>query len=228
MDHHAFCIVGSRQAHTDLLEKLKVGRSVPIQGDPDFFDREYEAFTIDDARELKSAALMRPVGDAGKKIFIVTMNGITVEAQNALLKLLEEPPEYAHFYLIIPSAHLLLPTVRSRISFLDSKGAGLRGSISERNDEMSKVTNIFVTWPVSKRLEWVKSLVDEIAKEKRTKQDAIDFLDALQAEIRGDGGSIGGLKKNVETLKAIETARKYLNDRAPSVKMLLEYVALNI
>jgi pheromone shutdown protein TraB len=37
-----------------------------------------------------------------------------------------------------------------------------------------------------------------------------------------------GIKEGQKLLEAIETARKYIYDRAPSVKMLLEYVALGI
>ena len=39
---------------------------------------------------------------------------MSVQAQNALLKVLEEPPDYALFLLTCPSAYSLLPTVRSR------------------------------------------------------------------------------------------------------------------
>jgi hypothetical protein len=66
--------------------------------------------------------------------------------------------------------------------------------------------------------------MEAISKEKKTKQDAIDFINILEAAVYSNGGA----KKNAEALKSIELARKYMNDRSPSLKMLLEYVALSI
>ena len=65
--------------------------------------------------------------------------------------------------------------------------------------------------------------MEEITKEKRTKQDAVDVLNAIQEAIHAKG-----LKGNNGALEAIETSRKYMNDRSPSLKMLLEYVALSV
>src|SRR2546421_501162 len=110
LSHHAYYVIGSASIRPELVATLERVHHIQIKGNPDFFNRSYETFTIDEARELKSLAETMPIHDSGKKIFILTMNGITVEAQNALLKLLEEPAEYSHFFLILPSAHLLLPT----------------------------------------------------------------------------------------------------------------------
>jgi DNA polymerase III gamma/tau subunit len=241
LSHHSYCLIGSDPARADLISMLEKRHKIKIHGNPDFFDRRYETFTIDDARELKAKASMRPVTDynsandskstsnqigGGKKIFVLTMNGITVEAQNALLKLLEEPPEYTHFFLVIPSAHLLLLTVKSRLSMMnDSRFMLHEAQIGAHPDvELIESVKKFVASPKPKRLEQVKTLMDAISKEKKTKQDAIDFIDALEVAMYSNGGA----KKNIDALKAVELARKYMNDRSPSMKMLLEYVSLNI
>jgi len=221
LSHNANLIVGGDSVKDELISVLAKKQKIKIQGNPDFFDRKYETLTIDDARALKSLAGTRPVDDGGKKIFVLTMNGITVEAQNALLKLLEEPPEYAHFFLIIPSAHLLLPTVRSRLSQIDNTIQKYSDSVAETGSRQA--TSLFIGMTTTKRLDAIKRLMDDISKEKKTKQDAVDLLNGLEASIHGKG-----LKGNIKALEAIETARKYMNDRAPSMKMLLEYVALNI
>lgn len=217
LGHHAYCLIGSDEARSGLLSFLKKKQSLEPAGNPDFFDRAYENFTIDDARELKAAHATRPTSDKGKKIFVISMNGITVEAQNALLKLLEEPAPYAHFFLIIPSRHLLLPTVRSRLYFLQSNGK--EAAPGARSSHAKK----FLAAAPAKRLELVKSLLDEIGKEKKTKQDAIDFINDIEAELYGHG-----IKKTAGKIRAVETASKYLHDRSPSLKMLLEYVALSV
>jgi DNA polymerase III delta prime subunit len=226
LSHHAYLLIGGDATRQELLAMLEKQHDTPAQANPDFYDRRYQSLTIDDAREIKSTAETRPIGSTGKKVFVLTMNSITVEAQNALLKLLEEPPEYAHFFLIVPSAHLLLPTVKSRLSFIGNGSAERKDSGAKHttDDELSKVTKKFVTSSKIQRLETVKKLMEQITKEKKTKQDAIDLLNAIQAAIYEEKGA----KTGKSALEAIEVARKYANDRAPSMKMLLEYVALNI
>jgi len=217
LSHHAYYLIGSNSVRVDLLSILEKTHKIISQGNPDFFDRAYETFTIDDAREVKHFHGTRPVTKDGKKIFILRVNGITVEAQNALLKLLEEPGEYAHFFIVISSAHLLLPTVKSRMQ-------ELKLGVGHINSELLQTAQEFVTLSKTKKLEEVKKLIDDISKEKKTKQDAIDLLNAIQAIIYEEKGA----KEGKSQLEAIETARNYIHDRAPSVKMLLEYVALNI
>ena len=219
LTHHAYLLIGSGILHSDLLAILSKKHNIQVQGNTDFFDRSYENMTIDDARELKTAHSMRPVGPLGKKIFIIRANNIGHEAQNALLKLFEEPAEYAHFFLIVPSAHILLPTVKSRIRILESDIQDSTSS-NENIEEAKK----FVKLSPAKRLEVIKKLVEDISKEKKTKQDAITFLNAIQEVVYKEQG----VNKGKFALESIEQARMYMNDRAPSVKMLLEYVALSI
>lgn len=218
--HHAYYLVGNGSLRAELLSVLEKKHKIRAQGNPDLFDRSYITFTIDDAREVKSFHDTRPVGEAGKKIFILTMEGITAEAQNALLKLLEEPSEYAHFFLIIPSAHLLLPTVKSRMSHIKVESSqGRKGEGGDGIEEAKK----FLKLSKAKQIDHIKGLMEDVTKEKKAKQDVIDLLNGIQAAVYE-----GGVAKNMGKLEAIEVARRYMNDRAPSLKMLLEFVALSL
>jgi DNA polymerase III delta prime subunit len=226
LSHHAYLLIGSDSHRLDLISILAKDHNILAQANPDFYDRSYENLTIDDARELKSLHSTRPIGISGKKIFIITTNAATVEAQNALLKLLEEPAQYAHFFLIVPSAHILLPTVRSRMQEViqDSRFRIQEKKQSAEQKEIIDEAKKFLKMTPTKRLEVVKKLVEDITKEKKTKQDAINFLDAIQSILYEEKG----VKDGAKSLEIIETARKYIHDRAPSVKMLMEYVALNV
>ena len=73
-----------------------------------------DRFGIDDARELSEQASQTPFASS-VRVFVIATNDVAVEAQNALLKLLEEPPQHARFYLILPPGSFLLPTLRSRL-----------------------------------------------------------------------------------------------------------------
>ncbi|MEK7641605.1 MAG: hypothetical protein AAB365_01265 [Patescibacteria group bacterium] len=225
LSHHAYLIIGSDPHRLHLISILENDHDISAQANPDFFDRTYQNLTIDDARELKSLHSTRPIGSSGKKIFIVTTNAATVEAQNALLKLLEEPAEYAHFFLIVPSGHILLPTIKSRTTEVSFQNSGVIGAQKSADcAELVEEAQKFLKMPAAKRLEVVKKLMEDITKEKKTKQDAINFLNAIQEVVYEEKD----IKEGVKSLEAIETARKYIHDRAPSVKMLLEYVALNV
>lgn len=73
-----------------------------------------ESIGIDAVRELKKDIYIKPY-EAGKKIYIIQeAQSMTVQAQNSLLKVLEEPPSYGMIILTTTNASLLLSTIRSR------------------------------------------------------------------------------------------------------------------
>lgn len=70
-------------------------------------------FKIEDAKEVISEAYK---SSENTKTLILGAKSFTVPAQNALLKILEEPPRNIVFILIAPNKSTFLPTVRSRLS----------------------------------------------------------------------------------------------------------------
>jgi DNA polymerase III gamma/tau subunit len=219
--YHSYCLVGGEVEKVALLSTLDSEFGFTKKANQDFFEQSYENFSIDDARAIKLIHEMRPVSPDGKKIFIVKTDFINTEAQNALLKLLEEPADYAYFFIIISSINLLLPTIKSRLHFIEIKKYQKSKSDNENHVVEAKK---FISSSPAKRLELIKKIVDDILKEKRTKQDVILLLNEIEKQIRDEQGLIKGEK----SLRVIENAIKYLNDRSPSIKMLLEYVALSI
>lgn len=70
--------------------------------------------TVDAVRRLRNEAYLKP-NTADRRVFIIDpADSMNETAQNALLKVLEEPPASAMFILITESAASLLSTVRSR------------------------------------------------------------------------------------------------------------------
>lgn len=81
-----------------------------------------KAFHIDRVREVKRDAFMRP-NEADWRIFILgNCQSMSAEAQNALLKILEEPPTYALFLLTATNKSAMLETVLSRCVVLSLEG----------------------------------------------------------------------------------------------------------
>lgn len=73
-----------------------------------------KAFKVDIVREIRSKAYILP-NEANRKVFILeNSHTMGVEGQNAILKILEEPPAYVNFILLCSSKSGFLPTVLSR------------------------------------------------------------------------------------------------------------------
>ena len=69
---------------------------------------------VDQIRALREDAIIMP-NEASKKVYIIyNASSMNKSAQNAILKLLEDPPESAAFILIAGNPAALLPTLRSR------------------------------------------------------------------------------------------------------------------
>jgi DNA polymerase-3 subunit delta' len=60
--------------------------------------------------------IYRMPADAPRAVYIFTSTAFMKEAANSLLKILEEPPAYAHIMLLAENPGELLPTIRSRAS----------------------------------------------------------------------------------------------------------------
>lgn len=70
--------------------------------------------SIDSIRELKRALGLKSYQGQARLIILVQAQQMTAEATNALLKILEEPPEKTYFLLTVTEPERLLPTVLSR------------------------------------------------------------------------------------------------------------------
>ena len=70
---------------------------------------------IDTVRELITKSKYRSFGVSGKMVWIIDeVHKMTNDAQNAMLKLLEDPPKKSYFILCTTDPNKLLPTVRGR------------------------------------------------------------------------------------------------------------------
>ncbi len=80
--------------------------------------KDRKTIGIEPVRAVNSDAAIRPFSSARKVYIIKEGDALTPEAQNALLKTLEEPPEYAVFIIIVENSSALLPTVLSRSTLI--------------------------------------------------------------------------------------------------------------
>ncbi len=69
-------------------------------------------FLLENAKEAIAEAY---IAEKDEKILVIHANSFRTEAQNALLKIIEEPPRNIKFIIATQSKNLLLPTIRSRM-----------------------------------------------------------------------------------------------------------------
>ena len=102
-----FCTTGAGCGTCSQCVKINVGSH------PDFFIYKDEVLKVDTAREIVKHAYTKP-SESEQKLFIIE-NGDTIrqEAQNALLKVIEEP-QNAYFIFLCQNSKNLLSTIRSR------------------------------------------------------------------------------------------------------------------
>lgn len=83
--------------------------------------RFFDAFKVDDVRKIKEA-IYESATECEYQIFILNdAHKMTVQAQNALLLSLEEPPKNVVFFILCKDSTMLLETIRSRAQILRTK-----------------------------------------------------------------------------------------------------------
>ena len=71
-----------------------------------------EDFLLENAKEVAAEAY---IAESEPKLLVLGAKNFRVEAQNSLLKIIEEPPKNIFFIIACESKNMLLPTVRSRL-----------------------------------------------------------------------------------------------------------------
>ena len=109
------------EAREALKETDKKETRLFVQTHPDVLvippDPPQMMIKVDQVRHVIESIYFRPL-EARERVFIFTDAAFMKEAANSLLKVLEEPPEFATIFLLAESAGELLPTIRSRCMVL--------------------------------------------------------------------------------------------------------------
>jgi DNA polymerase-3 subunit delta' len=105
------------EARENLRETDKKETRILVQTHPDVLiippDPPQMMIKVDQVRRVIETIYYRP-GEGREKVYIFTDSAFMKEAANSLLKVLEEPPEFATIFLLTENPGELLPTLRSR------------------------------------------------------------------------------------------------------------------
>lgn len=141
-----------------------------------FVTPEKDVIKVDMIREMSVEIFLKPT-ISKRKVFIIddaeTMNE---QAQNALLKILEEPPEYVTIILVSSNKEKLLNTIKSRVTEVAFNGLSKEEIRKILKDEVSEDALNFSNGSVSKAIEFMKDDNFIVAKELADTFLTRDFL----------------------------------------------------
>ncbi|MCD6362884.1 MAG: DNA polymerase III subunit gamma/tau [Synergistetes bacterium] len=124
---------------------------------------------VDEVRALKERVNLAPVEGRYKVYIIDEVHMLTVEAFNALLKTLEEPPSHVIFILATTEPHKLPLTIRSRCQFLAFKPLEPSDMVSKLR-EVAESENVYVEEDV---------LLEIARRADGSMRDALSLLEQL-------------------------------------------------
>lgn len=129
-----------------LRELLGISESDDIRKNPDLFliEKEDEMIKADDIRAVINFSGIKSYLGGKKAVLIDNAENMNKNAQNALLKILEEPPKGEFIILITKDFEELLPTIRSRVTnirFQDLKDEEMREIFPNITEEILSVAD---------------------------------------------------------------------------------------
>ncbi len=150
-------------------------RQIDSGNQPDviWVNRELSSIGVDDIREkINGQMAVRPFSSPYKIFIVPEADRMTEAAQNALLKTIEEPPEYGIILLLTSNLDALLPTIQSRclkLEFHPLSTATIEKYLIEKYhvvDYRARTSAIFAQGNLGKAIRYIES--DDF-EEKRDK-----------------------------------------------------------
>lgn len=183
-----------------LLSELRE-QGVMVTQNPDLLVLTYTELSVDDARQISTYAHLKAVGDG--KFLIVRFDRAGVEAQNALLKVVEEAPGNSHFYFSTPNPGSVIPTLRSRC-IVDHL------SETQVSDKEYEHAREFLGLSYAERL----GVVEKLVTQAQRSQDRTPIREFARALVH--------THPSRETLDAV----RYLDQNGTSPKLVLSHLAV--
>ncbi len=215
-------------------------------------DEQEDSIKNEIIKELTKKVLEKPVL-CSKKVYIINNSeNMTKEAQNSLLKTLEEPPEFVVIILVTSNENLLLNTIKSRcikISFdnlsnselkqyfdnnlmnfnndiVDSFGGSIKKAIELNNKKeiFEKVEKIFSNLDNMNTLQ-IMAMKETIFSNKEDIYSILDYINTIfYRKILKD---INNIKKYKRYIEIVEETKIRLNKNS-NYDMTIDYALLAI
>ncbi len=202
-------LISSKNKESGREEVFKIFKDLKIDK-LDITILEYEkAVGIADVREIQQKIYLMPLKSEIRTVLIDATPGITIEAQNALLKTLEESPESTLIIVQVLNADEILPTILSRCKVIELS------SQKEQIDTSGFIKIINSTDGMGERLKFAQEL-------SKDKNEALGFLESLIIDLRKD------LILNYKKVKSVQKFYTIIKTTNVNLRLALENLFLNL
>lgn len=155
------------------------------QPDVIWVTHEKLSISVDDIRvQVNSDIQIKPFSSPYKIYIIDAADKLTEQAQNALLKTMEEPPEYAVILLLVSNINVILPTILSRSVVLNLKPVDkkvIREFLMEKHqvpDYVAEMAANFSGGNVGKAIKYASS--EDFEKKKEDVLHILRYIDEME------------------------------------------------
>ncbi|HRH25964.1 MAG TPA: hypothetical protein PLF31_00605 [Candidatus Paceibacterota bacterium] len=190
--------------------------SLTLENPLDTYIYEDDTLTIDVVRHVYTFFSTNAFGGNGK-VGHIRVRTVTLEAQNALLKLTEEMSGGNRLFLHM-SPHTIIPTLRSRAHIVNTLGQ--KQEETKRPSKKKDTTAEFLASGPAGRIK----LVQKYIKGKDHAEAGL-FIERLAVVIRSEDTSMTP-QETARALSVIHETRSALDRNGISLKLLLEYLSL--
>lgn len=220
--YHSYIVEGDGNDIAIELLRFLEDRGEIENNSPDVLSQSYESFNIENSLEIKNWHSQLGIG-SGKKICIITTNFINREAEQTLLKIIEEPGVNTHFFIIVPDSSVLLPTIISRTHVVRIE--------PQKDIEIERRVINFIKLERKERIDEVAIIIKENKDEENSgklRHYATLFVNELENIFYKRFKENINDKNTKFILDELKKSRGYLSTPGASVKMILEHLALVI
>lgn len=223
--------IEERIAAADQIIKKILADQIDYVGHMDFklyeLAEDKKLIAIEQVRELIREINIKPRISDKKVIWIKEAQSLSPEAQNALLKTLEEPPSYSQIILTVDHPNNLISTVLSRCII---KNLNLSARINLDSKEYEEYKSEFLellSLETGAKIDWVTENKNRL----KDRNDVITLLNYWEAVLRDK--MLDAVKNNgepevwKEKLQFLQTVKSYIQLNA-NVSLAIETLLLNI
>lgn len=166
-------------------------------------------------RTLQQKVMLKPLKKGNKAVILEQADHLTIEAQNALLKTLEEPPAHTIIILAAESKDALLPTILSRSTILATEEQAAALTPKEYDMLMHELQSL-IQAPIGQRFRFAEALAKD-------RDEALSWLDKMQLVVRSTMLQDTGSHSHIITMKALLDCRRIVQATNANIRLALEH-----
>lgn len=211
-----------RKFLSDILNTEEVFSLEKIFSHPDIHNLEITeklSIGIEDVKNFQKELIYKPFQESSQLGIIHDSQKLTNEAQNSLLKALEESDDKTIYILTVDNEKNLLPTIRSRARVIYTQTE--KAEVEEENT----LENFFDLDLISKF-----NIIEEASEGRETSFELLNKIEKnlkTRFEISIKNGNIDGSKKFLEDLKVIQKSREKITSNC-NRRLTLEAMVIQL